>query len=196
MVRQVNSAGYARAVIDDDVGPLGLLGGRDAGGGGGEVEPAGAARGVPRRAPVRRPPADPRRPAGGAHRPAGHARRGRHPRPGALPGPRGSGSATSTGSPRRGWTSTRRWSRSWSGATATSPRTASRPLELRHRDCGAPVHLALACATGHELAGAREVRPVLPPRPAGPPDRRRFRRAEAGAAQDRRWASASAVKRP
>ncbi|MFW3172198.1 winged helix-turn-helix transcriptional regulator [Geodermatophilus sp. CPCC 206100] len=34
------------------------------------------------------------------------------------------------------------------------------PLELRHRDCGEPVHLALVCAAGHELAGAREVRPV------------------------------------
>ena len=34
------------------------------------------------------------------------------------------------------------------------------PLELRHRDCGEPVHLALVCAAGHELAGAREVRAV------------------------------------
>ena len=34
------------------------------------------------------------------------------------------------------------------------------PLELRHRDCGEPVHLALVCDAGHELSGAREVRPV------------------------------------
>src|SRR5919199_2509129 len=27
------------------------------------------------------------------------------------------------------------------------------PVELRHRDCGAPVHLALVCEDGHELAG-------------------------------------------
>ncbi|WP_345771563.1 winged helix-turn-helix transcriptional regulator [Geodermatophilus sabuli] len=33
------------------------------------------------------------------------------------------------------------------------------PLELRHRDCGEPVHLALVCDAGHELSGAREVRP-------------------------------------
>jgi DNA-binding HxlR family transcriptional regulator len=32
------------------------------------------------------------------------------------------------------------------------------PLELRHRDCGAPVRLALVCDEGHELAGARAVR--------------------------------------
>ena len=38
------------------------------------------------------------------------------------------------------------------------------PLALRHRDCGAPVHLALVCDEGHELGGAREVRPN--PRPA------------------------------
>ncbi|UOY02310.1 winged helix-turn-helix transcriptional regulator [Blastococcus sp. PRF04-17] len=34
------------------------------------------------------------------------------------------------------------------------------PLGLRHRDCGEPVHLALVCDAGHELTGAREVRPV------------------------------------
>jgi DNA-binding HxlR family transcriptional regulator len=34
-----------------------------------------------------------------------------------------------------------------------------RPLTLRHRDCGAPVHLSLVCEDGHELSGAREVRP-------------------------------------
>jgi DNA-binding HxlR family transcriptional regulator len=40
------------------------------------------------------------------------------------------------------------------------------PLELRHRDCGEPVHLALVCDAGHELSGARDVRPV-PRTPAG-----------------------------
>ena len=34
------------------------------------------------------------------------------------------------------------------------------PMELRHRDCGAPVRLALTCEEGHTLDGAREVRPV------------------------------------
>ncbi|MGY1739506.1 MULTISPECIES: winged helix-turn-helix transcriptional regulator [unclassified Blastococcus] len=34
------------------------------------------------------------------------------------------------------------------------------PMELRHRDCGAPVHLALTCEEGHVLDSAREVRPV------------------------------------
>ncbi|MGY1693111.1 winged helix-turn-helix transcriptional regulator [Geodermatophilus sp. SYSU D01105] len=40
------------------------------------------------------------------------------------------------------------------------------PLELRHRECGEPVHLALVCEAGHELSGARDVRPV-PRVPAG-----------------------------
>jgi DNA-binding HxlR family transcriptional regulator len=34
------------------------------------------------------------------------------------------------------------------------------PLELHHRDCGAPVHLGIVCDDGHELSGAREVRAV------------------------------------
>jgi DNA-binding HxlR family transcriptional regulator len=34
------------------------------------------------------------------------------------------------------------------------------PLELRHADCGAPVHLELACDAGHRLAGPRDVRAV------------------------------------
>ena len=38
------------------------------------------------------------------------------------------------------------------------------PLELRHRECGEPVHLALVCDAGHRLGSAREVRPV-PQRP-------------------------------
>jgi len=41
-----------------------------------------------------------------------------------------------------------------------------RPLALRHRDCGESVHLALVCDAGHQLSGAREVRPV-PRVPAG-----------------------------
>jgi DNA-binding HxlR family transcriptional regulator len=43
------------------------------------------------------------------------------------------------------------------------------PLELRHRDCGEPVHLGLVCDAGHELSGARDVRPV--PLAAGRGDR-------------------------
>jgi DNA-binding HxlR family transcriptional regulator len=39
------------------------------------------------------------------------------------------------------------------------------PLELRHRDCGEPVHQVLVCEAGHQLSGAREVRPV--PRGSG-----------------------------
>ena len=39
------------------------------------------------------------------------------------------------------------------------------PVELEHKDCGSPVHLALVCDAGHQLSGAREVRPV--PRIAG-----------------------------
>jgi DNA-binding HxlR family transcriptional regulator len=38
------------------------------------------------------------------------------------------------------------------------------PLTLEHRDCGSRVHLGLVCEAGHQLAGAREVRPV--PQPA------------------------------
>jgi DNA-binding HxlR family transcriptional regulator len=34
------------------------------------------------------------------------------------------------------------------------------PLQLQHEDCGAPVHLELVCEAGHQLAGARDVRPV------------------------------------
>jgi DNA-binding HxlR family transcriptional regulator len=34
------------------------------------------------------------------------------------------------------------------------------PLELRHRDCGAHVRLALVCDDGHTLSGPRDVRPV------------------------------------
>ena len=34
------------------------------------------------------------------------------------------------------------------------------PVELEHKDCGATVHLGLVCDAGHELSGARDVRPV------------------------------------
>lgn len=37
------------------------------------------------------------------------------------------------------------------------------PVELTHRDCGAPVSAGLACADGHLLASAREVTPVPGP---------------------------------
>jgi DNA-binding HxlR family transcriptional regulator len=37
------------------------------------------------------------------------------------------------------------------------------PVELTHRDCGAPVHLQLACSAGHVLGSAREVTPVPGP---------------------------------
>ena len=37
------------------------------------------------------------------------------------------------------------------------------PIELTHRDCGAPVHLQLACSAGHTLQSAKEVTPVPGP---------------------------------
>jgi len=44
---------------------------------------------------------------------------------------------------------------------------AARPegpaVELTHRDCGAPVHLELACTDGHVLESARDVTPVPGP---------------------------------
>jgi DNA-binding HxlR family transcriptional regulator len=40
------------------------------------------------------------------------------------------------------------------------------PLELQHRECGAPVRLELVCGAGHSVAGAREVRPVPQRHPA------------------------------
>jgi DNA-binding HxlR family transcriptional regulator len=33
-------------------------------------------------------------------------------------------------------------------------------LELRHRNCGEPVHLTMVCEAGHQVADARGVRPV------------------------------------
>jgi DNA-binding HxlR family transcriptional regulator len=37
------------------------------------------------------------------------------------------------------------------------------PVQLRHRDCGQPVQLQLACEAGHLVQGAREVTPVPGP---------------------------------
>jgi DNA-binding HxlR family transcriptional regulator len=37
-------------------------------------------------------------------------------------------------------------------------------VQLTHKDCGANVHLELRCDAGHEVAGARDVRPVRPAR--------------------------------
>jgi DNA-binding HxlR family transcriptional regulator len=37
------------------------------------------------------------------------------------------------------------------------------PVVLRHRDCGQPVHLQLACEAGHVLDSARDVTPVPGP---------------------------------
>jgi len=36
-------------------------------------------------------------------------------------------------------------------------------VQLRHRDCGEPVHLQLACEAGHVIGSAREVTPVPGP---------------------------------
>src|SRR6266702_7659756 len=41
---------------------------------------------------------------------------------------------------------------------------------LRHRDCGEPVELQLACAAGHVLESAREVTPVPGPGARRSPD--------------------------
>jgi DNA-binding HxlR family transcriptional regulator len=40
---------------------------------------------------------------------------------------------------------------------------AGPPVLLRHRDCGQPVHLQLACEAGHVLESARDVTPVPGP---------------------------------
>jgi DNA-binding HxlR family transcriptional regulator len=49
----------------------------------------------------------------------------------------------------------------WGDRYAVGP--AGPPVELRHRDCGEPVHLQLSCAAGHVLDSAREVTPVPGP---------------------------------
>jgi DNA-binding HxlR family transcriptional regulator len=38
---------------------------------------------------------------------------------------------------------------------------------LTHKECGAPVHVAMVCADGHELGSARDVRPIPSPPAAG-----------------------------
>jgi DNA-binding HxlR family transcriptional regulator len=49
----------------------------------------------------------------------------------------------------------------WGNQHAVGP--AGSQVELRHRDCGEPVHLQLACTAGHVLGSAREVTPVPGP---------------------------------
>lgn len=49
----------------------------------------------------------------------------------------------------------------WGNRYAVSPDGPS--VELRHRDCGAPVHLELRCAEDHLVASPREITPVPGP---------------------------------
>ena len=49
----------------------------------------------------------------------------------------------------------------WGDKYAARPGGPS--VELTHRDCGAPVHLELACSAGHTLGSARDVTPVPGP---------------------------------
>jgi DNA-binding HxlR family transcriptional regulator len=49
----------------------------------------------------------------------------------------------------------------WGNAYAATP--AGPVVELTHRDCGAPVHLRLACEAGHEVPSAREITPLPGP---------------------------------
>jgi DNA-binding HxlR family transcriptional regulator len=49
----------------------------------------------------------------------------------------------------------------WGDRYATGP--GGSPVLLRHRDCGQPVHLQLACQAGHVLESAREITPVPGP---------------------------------
>ena len=49
----------------------------------------------------------------------------------------------------------------WGDKHALGP--AGPQVELRHRDCGEPVRLQLACRAGHVLESAREVTPVPGP---------------------------------
>ena len=59
------------------------------------------------------------------------------------------------------------WGDTW------APEAAGPPIELRHRDCGAPVRQVLECADGHRVAGPREVeaRPGPGARLVDEPDR-------------------------
>jgi DNA-binding HxlR family transcriptional regulator len=50
---------------------------------------------------------------------------------------------------------------SWGDKHAVGP--AGPQVQLRHRDCGQPVHLQLTCQAGHALDSAREVTPVPGP---------------------------------
>ena len=49
----------------------------------------------------------------------------------------------------------------WGDKYAAWPGGAA--VELTHRDCGAPVHLELACSDGHVLGSARDVTPIPGP---------------------------------
>jgi DNA-binding HxlR family transcriptional regulator len=49
----------------------------------------------------------------------------------------------------------------WGDQYAIGP--AGPPVLLRHRDCGEPVHVQLACEAGHILESARDVEPVPGP---------------------------------
>ena len=49
----------------------------------------------------------------------------------------------------------------WGDTYAAAP--DGPPVVLRHRDCGEPVHLQLACGAGHVLESARDVTPVPGP---------------------------------
>jgi DNA-binding HxlR family transcriptional regulator len=49
----------------------------------------------------------------------------------------------------------------WGDRHAVGP--AGPQVLLQHRDCGAPVHLQMACDAGHVLGSAREVTPVPGP---------------------------------
>ena len=49
----------------------------------------------------------------------------------------------------------------WGDTYAAGP--GGPPVVLRHRDCGEPVHLQLACQAGHVLESARDVTPVPGP---------------------------------
>ena len=143
------------------MGPLPVLGRRDAGGRRGEVEPARAAGGVLRRAPVRGLPAGPRR-----------ARR----RCSATGSPRSSSRGSSTRVPyqaegerqRHEYRLTAKGRDLYPTLVAlmqwgdTYLADGPPPLELQHRDCGAAVHLELGCE-----AGPRGRRPAR-----GPPVRR------------------------
>jgi DNA-binding HxlR family transcriptional regulator len=49
----------------------------------------------------------------------------------------------------------------WGDTYAAGP--SGPPVELTHRDCGAPVHFELTCADGHVLGSARDVTPLPGP---------------------------------